>query len=136
IRLVDGFDAKLVEGSPGKPAAPLPRTEWRFDGAPPRPASPPPGPAPSPAPFVATRGWEAGPGVSGLAIRNGLLVGRTTTDFPVVRIERTAGLDNPDQLQAVEIRLRVSGGANVSAVTRAAPPLDIKLEPGVARRIP
>src|SRR5260370_41442026 len=50
IRLVDGFDAKLVEGSPGKPAAAPPRTEWRFDGAPPRAASPPPGPAPSPAP--------------------------------------------------------------------------------------
>src|SRR3989442_8375641 len=127
IRLVDGFDAKLVKGSPGKPAAPPPRTEWRFDGAPPRAASPPPGPAPSPAPFVATRGWEAGLGVSGLAVRNGLLVGRTTTDFPVIRIERTTGLENPDQLQAVEIRMRASGGANVSAVTRATPPPDIKL---------
>jgi arylsulfatase A-like enzyme len=136
IRLVDAFDAKLVEGSPGKPAAPAARTEWRFDGAPPRPASPAPGPAASPAPFPATRGWEAGPGVGGLAIRNGLLVGRTTTDFPVIRIERTTGLENADQLQAVEIRLRVSGGANVSAATRPAPALDIKLEPDLARRFP
>jgi arylsulfatase A-like enzyme len=135
IRLVDAFDAKQVEGTPGKPAAPPPRIEWRFDGAPPRPASPAPGPAASPPAFVATRGWEAGPGVSGLAVRNGLLVGRTTTDFPVIRIERTAGLDNADQLQALEVRMRVSGGANVSAVTRPAAG-DIKLEPALAGRVP
>ena len=136
VRLVDAFDAKQVEGTPGKPAPAPPRTEWRFDGAPPRPASPAPGPAPSPPPFAATRGWEAGPGVSGLALRNGLLVGRTTTDFPVIRIERTTGLENPDQLQAVEIRMRASGGANISAVTRATPPPDIKLEPSLANRVP
>ena len=135
IRLIDGFDAKHVEGSPGQPAKAPPRTEWRFDGAPPRSPSPAPGASPSPAPFAATRGWEAGPGVSGLAIRNGLLVGRTTTDFPVIRIERTSGLDNADQLQALEIRMRVSGGANVSAVTRPAL-VDIKAEPALAGRVP
>jgi arylsulfatase A-like enzyme len=136
IRLVDSFDAKLVEGSPGRPAAPPPRTEWRFDGAPPRPAAPPPGPSPSPPPFAATRGWEAGPGVSGLAIRNGLLVGRTTTDFPILHLERTTGLDNGDQLQALEVRLRVSGGANFAAVTRPNPTVDLKLEPEIAKRFP
>src|SRR2546425_1156785 len=82
IRLVDAFDAKLVEGSTGTPAPPPPRTEWRFDGAPPPAAAPSsgPGPAPSPRPVAATRGWEAGSGISGFAIRNGLLVGRTTSD--------------------------------------------------------
>jgi arylsulfatase A-like enzyme len=135
VRLVDGFDAKQVEGSPGQPPKAPPRTEWKFDGAPPPPPSPPPGAKPSPAPFAATRGWEAGPGVSGLAVRDGLLVGRTTTDFPVIRIERTSGLENGDQLQAVQIRLRASGGANVSAVTRPAPG-DIKLEPALAGRVP
>jgi choline-sulfatase len=136
IRLVDAFDAKLVEGSPGKPAAPPPRTEWRFDGAPPRPAAPPSGPAASPAPFAATRGWEAGPGVSGLAIRNGALVGRTTTDFPILHLERTTGLESGDQLQAVEVRLRVSGGANFAAVTRATPTVDLKVEREIAKRFP
>src|SRR5438128_417606 len=137
VRLVDAFDHKLVEGSPSTPATPAPRTEWRFDGAPSRPPAAPSGagPAPSPRPFAATRGWEAGPGVSGLAIRNGLLVGRTTNDFPILRIERTTGLENPDQLQAVEIRMRASGGANVSAVTRATPPPDIKLQPSPANRV-
>ena len=54
VRLVDVFDAKLVEGTSAQKATPIRRTEWRFDGAPPSPA---------PAAFAATRGWEAGPGV-------------------------------------------------------------------------
>src|SRR5262245_60704079 len=76
IRLVDAFDAKRVEGSAAGAATFVRRTEWRFDGAPPSPPPAPPAPArPSPPPFPATRGWEGGPGVSGLAIRDGLLVG-------------------------------------------------------------
>src|SRR3989442_14202222 len=55
IRLVDAFDAKLVEGSPGKPAAAPPRTEWRVDRAAPRPAPPPPGPPPPPRPRLPPR---------------------------------------------------------------------------------
>ena len=138
IRLVDAFDHKLVEGSPATPATPPPRTEWRFDGGPSRPPAAPsgPGPAPSPRPFAATRGWEAGPGVSGLAIRNGLLVGRTTNDFPILHIERTTGLDSGDQLQALEVRLRVSGGANFAAVTRPTPTVDLQLEREIAKRFP
>ena len=116
IRLVDTFDAKRVEGSSAKAALPVRRTEWRFDGPAPSPPPPPPaGAKPSPAPFPATRGWEAGPGVSGLAIRDGVLVGRSTTDFPILHIERTSGLENADQLHAVEVRLRVSKGANLAA---------------------
>src|SRR5882757_264656 len=94
IRLVDAFDAKLVEGSPPKAtAAAVRRTEWRFDG---------PAPSPAPSAFPATRGFEAGPGVSGLAVRDGVLIGHTTAAFPVLHLERTTGLENADQLQAVE----------------------------------
>src|SRR2546428_1947968 len=50
IRLVDAFDAKLVQGSPGKPAAAPPRTEWRCAGAPPPPPPPPRPPPPPPPP--------------------------------------------------------------------------------------
>src|SRR2546428_7275634 len=50
IRLVDAFDAKLVEGSPGKPAAAPPRTEWRVAAPPPRPPPPAPRAAPAPRP--------------------------------------------------------------------------------------
>ena len=114
------------------------RTEWRFDGpAPSLPPPPPPGaPARPPAPFPATRGWEAGPGVSGLAIRDGMLVGRSTTDFPILHVERTAGLDNADQLHAVEVRLRVSKGANLLVATSPAPTVDLSRAVALASRIP
>lgn len=119
IRLVDAFDVKLVEGSPAKAAAAASRTEWRFEGAPPSPA---------PKAFAETHGWEAGPGVSGLAVREGRLIGRTTADFPILRIERTTGLESGDQLHAFEIRLRVSAGANLAVATRPAATVDLKQE--------
>lgn len=140
IRLVDAFESKLVEGSPAKvPAATVRRTEWRFDGPAPSPAAPPAAPAAAPlasparAAFPATRGWEAGPGVSGLAIRDGLLIGHATSDFPLIHLERTTGLENADQLQAIEIRLRASKGANLSMATRPAPTLDLKHEVELAQ---
>jgi arylsulfatase A-like enzyme len=139
IRLIDAFDTKLVEGSPGSAAAagPVRRTEWRFDGPAPSPPPPPAPPArPSPAPFAATRGWEAGPGVTGLAIRDGVLVGRTTSDFPILHLERTSGLDNADQLHAVEIRMRASKGGNLAVQTRPSPTLDLKRELGLAQGLP
>jgi arylsulfatase A-like enzyme len=137
IRLVDAFDAKRVEGSSAKATVPVRRTEWRFDGPAPSPPPPPVPPAkPSPASFAAARGWEAGPGVSGLAIRDGLLVGRTTTDFPILHVERTAGLENADQLHAVEVRLRVSGGANLSLTTSPGATVDLPRQLAVAHNIP
>jgi len=138
IMLIDGFDAKMLEGTPVEAAAKVPRTEWRFDGTPPK-VSARPGPAPakpSPAPFAATRGFEAGPGVSGLAIRDGLLAGRTTGDVPILRVERTTGLDNPDQLYALEIRLRVSAGSNLFVATRPGATIDLKAEEAQSRALP
>ena len=41
-------------------------------------------------------------------------MGRATTDFPIVHVERASGLDDADVLQAVEVRLRVSKGTNLS----------------------
>jgi arylsulfatase A-like enzyme len=137
IRLVDVFEAKLVEGSSAKAAVPLRRTEWRFDGPAPSPPPPPTPPAkPSPAPFAATRGWEAGPGVTGLAIRDGALVGRTTSDFPILHLERTSGLENADQVHAVEVRLRVSGGANLSLTTSPGATVDFQRQLALANNLP
>ena len=103
IRLVDRFDAKLVSGG-GTGSRALPRTEYRFDspaaaGAGARTAGKPPA--------------NAGPGVADFAVRDGVLTGRATDDFPVVHIERASGLDNPDTLHAIEVRLRASEGANL-----------------------
>ncbi len=135
IRLVDAFDVGRVEGSSAKAAAPVRRTEWRFDG--PAPSAPPPLAArSSPTPFPATRGWEPGPGVSGLAIRDGVLVGRTTTDFPILHVERTSGLEDADQLHAVEVRLRVSKGTNLSLTSSASPTVELPRLVALANNIP
>ena len=78
IRLVDVFGEATVDGI-STDGAELPRTEWRFDKPDHR--------------------WKAGPGVAGLAVRDGRLVGRATTDVPIVHVERTSGLGNPDAMQ-------------------------------------
>jgi arylsulfatase A-like enzyme len=139
VRLIDAFDAKLVEGSVAANPAETRRTEWRFDGpapSPPPPAAAPGAPRPSPAPFPATRGWEAGPGVEALALRDGLLVGRTTAVVPIIRVERTTGLDNVDQVHAVEVRMRASKGTNLFVTTRGQPTVDLKVELGQVQALP
>ena len=146
IRLVERFDPKKVEGTPSAKPPSIPRTEWRFDGAaaalpapqggaPARFAPAPGGARPVPA-FPATRGWEGGPGISGLAIRDGLLVGRAKDDHAVLHVERTSGLENADQLQAIEIRMRVSAGANLHIVTRPTPTVDLQVEGALPRVLP
>src|SRR3989442_1486797 len=95
IRLTDLYRPESVANRVA-PSPPPPRTEWRFDG----PAGAAvPGEKPS---NPATLGWEAFNGVSGLAIRDGRLVGRTTDDMPLVHFERTSGTDDPDPVQEVE----------------------------------
>ena len=102
VRLVDLFEPDVVAGSPV--VDPPARTEWRFDGALPDDVE---------VDFADTGGVEAGPGVSGLEIRDGRLVGRTTTDFPLLRVARAGDLDAQDQVYAIEVRMRVSDGANL-----------------------
>jgi arylsulfatase A-like enzyme len=136
IMLADGFDAKMVEGSPPPAAAAkLPRTEWKFEAAATAPAGAVPAGPPAPA-LAATGGFQAGPGIAGLAVRDGLLTGRTTTDAPILHVERTRGLDNPDQVHAVEIRLRVSAGANLFITTRPGATVDLAAELSQVSRIP
>ena len=103
IRLVDLFEPDAVEGTATEVVRP-PRTEWRFDGSAEKPEGK----------FAATYGWQTGRAVTGLAIRNGRLTGRSNADFPIIHVERTSGLDDGDLLHAVEIRLRASAGSNLS----------------------
>ncbi len=116
IRLVDLFKAESVQGGAPAAAREIPRTEWRFDG----PALPQ-----TPKELGATRGVEAGPGVEGLTIRDGHLTGRATTDVPILRVARTTGLDSRDQFHAIEIRLRVSAGENMTVSLRGPAPLNL-----------
>src|SRR6185369_8490454 len=102
LRLVDLYKKDSVLGRVESP--PPPRSEWRFDGA---------APAEAPAAHAATRGWEAGPGVAALAIRDGRLVGRTTTAFPLLHVEWPGAAGNLDSIDSVEVRLRVSAGSTL-----------------------
>ncbi|GMR22284.1 MAG: hypothetical protein BMS9Abin37_0621 [Acidobacteriota bacterium] len=92
IRLVDVFADANVEGSAAQTAS-IPRTEWTFvDG---------------------DAGWKAGTGVSGLAVRDGRLTGRTTSALPILHVRRTGDLRSHDVLYEVVVRLRASAGANL-----------------------
>jgi len=101
VRLADEFSRLEVAGRSDAPARKDgSRTEWRFDGEP-RDGS-------------ETDGAEAGPGVADLLARDGALRGRSTTDFPVVRVETASRPDARDVVHSVEIRIAVTAGANLS----------------------
>jgi arylsulfatase A-like enzyme len=57
--------------------------------------------------------FEAGPGVTGLRIKDGALGGLSTTPWPFVHLEGPPAASRSDMVQEVEIRLRVSAGANL-----------------------
>jgi arylsulfatase A-like enzyme len=111
VRLADVYEPAAVEGRPAS-LAPRPRTEWRFDG-------------PGSGKLAATRGWEAGPGVAGLAVRDGRLVGRSNSDFPMLHLVRTSGLEDRDILHAFEVRARASVAGRLSVTGRAAEKIDL-----------
>ena len=125
VRLVDLFDAKRVQGTV-KPATAIRPTVFRFDGT----------PAPQPAKFAATHGWEAGPGVAGFTVKDGQLTGRVTNDSSLIHLERTSGLDVPDTLHAIEVRMRASHGANLSIQTSPADTVNLAELAAGARRLP
>jgi arylsulfatase A-like enzyme len=129
LRLTDLYKPESVANRMA-PSPPPPRTEWRFDGPPPAAA---PGEKPN---RPATRGWEAFNGVTGLAIRDGRLVGRTTDDMPLVHFERTSGWDDPDPVQEIEVRLRLSAGSQVGMAFSSSEKLDRTAFLGAARVFP
>jgi arylsulfatase A-like enzyme len=89
VRLVDAFKPEILSGTPAGLKRDFPPTEWKFSSA-------------------EKDTWEAGPGVTALTIRDGRLAGRTTTTFPVIHLQRTKPIENPDLLHAIEIRMKVS----------------------------
>ena len=125
FRFVDHFKPEMVEGSEEVGRREIPRTEWRFDGT----------IAATKGKLAATYGWQAGHGVAGLAVREGRLVGRSTLDFPVIHVERTSGLDDPDLVHGVEVRLKVSAGANLALERQSSEKPDIDRAVGRAQGI-
>jgi len=114
IRLVDLYRKDSVQGRVESP--PPTRSEWRFDGAPPADGS---------GERAATRGWEAGPGVAGLAVRDGRLVGRTTSTFAILHVEWPQAAGNLDSIDSVEVRLRVSAGKTAGVGSVGAEKIDL-----------
>jgi arylsulfatase A-like enzyme len=107
VRLVDVFKPDMVHGA--VKARQLPRVE------------------------LTVADWKAGSGVSGVSVRDGRVVGRSTTDVPVLQLTRTSGYDNPDLLQAVEIRMKASAGGKVSVQPVGSEKLDIARQMDMTR---
>jgi arylsulfatase A-like enzyme len=74
--------------------------------------------------------------VTGLAVRDGRLTGRSTGEFPIVSVARTRHMDNADQLYGFEIRARVSAGANLSVSTGGPAPVNFPRVEALAQRLP
>jgi hypothetical protein len=113
---VDLHDRTAIEGDAGGETTPPARTEWRFDAA----------PSPPPETFSATHGWEAGPGIADLAVRDGRLAGRTTRDLSVLHLANVPDPSGRDTLHAVEIRMLASAGANVQVDLNGREELDLE----------
>lgn len=98
----------------GAQAVPPPaRTEWRFDGTPPTLEK-----------AVATWGWSAFNGVAGLAVRKGRLVGRTTSNLPVLHLQRSPGFEEREAVHGIEVRMRVSAGTSLAVELDGSKQLD------------
>ena len=103
LRLVDLFESATVTGS--SEASPVEPTEWRFEEG--------------------LNGWQAGPGTADVAVRDGLLVGRSTSEYPFVHVERLRVSEGRDLVHAVEVRARVSAGANLEVHFSSEEELDL-----------
>jgi len=113
IHLIDRFGDDTVQAVETAVAPEVDPVEWRFDDAP------------------GARAWTAGPGVDGARVRDGRLVGSTSDDFPVLALEQPRKIEGDDLLDSVEVRMRATGGANLSVQFSTAE--EVNLEGAVAQ---
>ncbi len=94
LRLIDHFAEARVEGSPEPLDAAAGGAKWSFadDGA---------------------EAWKLGQDVEGLRLDGGLLVGRASSEMPLVHAERQGPIAE-DLLHEVEVRARASDGGNLA----------------------
>lgn len=69
-----------------------------------------------------TQGWEPVLDMGGLVVEDGRLRGRSTGEFPVLHVELPEPPAEDDLVYALEIRVRVSAGANLQANLVSGPP--------------
>ena len=136
IRLVDLHRPAVASVAPASAESKAPPgSEWRFAAPDPQTAAPRPAPSGPPGAKPPGAPWTAGPGVNDLKAKDGLLTGRTTTTFPIVDLRRPR-TDDRDVVHEVQVRMRVSAGANVSLSFRPAEEVDLKWEVENAAIIP
>jgi arylsulfatase A-like enzyme len=112
IRLIDLHRPPATQS--GAQTAPQPgRTEWRFEGAPPALEK-----------NAATWGWSAFNGVAGLAVRDGRLVGRATSNLPMLHLQRSPGFEEREGVHGIEVRMRVSAGNTLAVELDGSKDLD------------
>jgi hypothetical protein len=105
VRLVDGFGTGSISGeSLGQHETP--RTEWEFEED--------------------AQGWQAGPGVADLSVRDGALRGRTTAKAALLHVERTSEVAPDDPVHSIEVRGRVSAGSRIA----------VRFQPEIAPGLP
>lgn len=124
-RLVDIFRPEMATPRRAAAGDASVGTVWRFDQ-----------PSPATGPHAATYGWEAGPGVAELGVSGGLLVGKSTTDFPLLHLATTPPAE-PDVMHALEVTLRASAGSNLSVqFVPSEEPIDLGEQLARARMMP
>ncbi len=101
IRLAELYEVPPAESVP---AVAEPWAAWSFETAPGAPASREDG----------FSGWQAGPGVADLEIRHGRLIGSATGEVAILHHDRPLDPGRTEVLHAVEIRLGVSAGSELS----------------------
>ena len=116
IRLVDRFQEDMVQNSPTQVARSKSADVWNFSD---------PGENSS-SEGSAALGWKTGIGVTGLILRDGRLRGRSTTNVPIIYLERKQGLDTPDLLHAIEVRAKASKGTRLMVHTAGEDDIDFE----------
>ena len=79
--------------------------------------------------------WTAGPGIQGLTVSDGRLVGRTAGDVALIDLERPPS-DDRDVVHEIQVRMRASAGTNLSVLLRPTEKVDLKVETDVLPIIP
>ena len=102
VRLVDDFSSATVVDAV-EPME-VEQTVLRFDGE---------STVEDPKEPEETLGWEAAHQVSGLKIRDGMLVGKADSDLAILSLSKPEDLGRGDLLQAFEIRIRVTAEAKM-----------------------
>ncbi|MEE2776025.1 MAG: sulfatase [Acidobacteriota bacterium] len=111
IRLVDEVQLARITGTPEVTALGPGSDDWSF--------------ASESGTESQTLNWVAGHGISELVVVDGGLSGTATDEIPILHVERTDGLDDPDELHSVVVRMRVSEGSELSLQFSADEELDV-----------